>query len=152
MRARNSSGGSRKSTAGVREVHRDDQERRELAGDLRGLLAPDRRSAADRQEQDVDLADRSSLLAAQGRLAEVAHVADPHPSSEKTKIVFGPRRVPAKSSCSDATATISPSGDSKVPAVERRTRGDPETDSTPLWSACSWVTRTRSAGTPEIRG
>jgi hypothetical protein len=54
------------------------------------------------------------------------------PSSEKTKIVFGPRTVPACSSCSEATASTSPSGDSRRPAVERRIGGSPAMASTPL--------------------
>jgi hypothetical protein len=54
------------------------------------------------------------------------------PSSEKQKIVFGPRCVPAASSCSEAIATTSPSGDSSVPAVERSTAGEPPTASMPL--------------------
>src|SRR5512133_674609 len=72
------------------------------------------------------------------------------PSSEKQKTVFGPRAVPATSSCSEAIATTSPSGESNRPAVERRTTGEPPTTSTPLWSPCSCVTSTRSAVTPSI--
>ena len=70
----------------------------------------------------------------------------------KTKIVFGPRCVPATSSCSDATATTSPTGDSKVPAVERITAGEPPIASTPLWSRCSWVTSRSSGSMPSIAG
>ena len=39
-------------------------------------------------------------------------------------MLFGPRWVPATSSCSEATATISPTGDSSLPAVERTSAGD----------------------------
>ena len=45
----------------------------------------------------------------------------------------------------------SPSGDSSRPAVERRIAGSPPIASTPLWSACSWVTSSRSASTPVDR-
>src|SRR5919109_1059052 len=74
------------------------------------------------------------------------------PSSSKQKIVLGPRLVPATGSCSEATATTSPMGDPRRPAVARRTAGSPSIASTPLWSACSCVTSTRSAATPSIGG
>ena len=54
------------------------------------------------------------------------------PSNENTKIVLGPRWVPATSSCSEATPITSPIGDSCVPAVERRIAGSPPMASTPL--------------------
>jgi hypothetical protein len=66
--------------------------------------------------------------------------------------VFGPRAVPAAPSCSEAIATTSPSGDSKRPAVERSTTGEPPMTSAALWSPCSCVTSTRSADTPSIGG
>jgi hypothetical protein len=64
-------------------------------------------------------------------------VGNAHPVELEGEDLFGPRRVPAASSCSDATASTSPIGDSSVPAVERSTAGDPPIFSTPLWSACS---------------
>ena len=72
------------------------------------------------------------------------------PPKEKTKSVFGPRCVPATSSCSDAMPTTSPTGDSWVPASARSTTGSPPIAPTPLWSRCSWVTSRRSALTPSI--
>ena len=52
----------------------------------------------------------------------------------KRKIVFGPRSVPATSSCSEAIATTSPIGDSSRPAVERIVAGSPPIASAALWS------------------
>ena len=69
-----------------------------------------------------------------------------------TKIVFGPRCVPALWSCSDATATTSPIGDCRRPAVQRRIAGSPPITSTPLWSGCSCVTSTSVADIPVIGG
>src|SRR5271166_229819 len=74
------------------------------------------------------------------------------PSSSKTKIVLGPRSVPACSSCSEATASTSPIGELSRPAVERSTTGSPSSTSTALWSKCSWVISARSGRTPEIKG
>lgn len=74
------------------------------------------------------------------------------PSSEKQKIVFGPRAVPATSSCSEAIATTSPTGESSVPAVERIVGVASAATSAALWSACSCVTSTRSALTAAIGG
>ncbi len=71
------------------------------------------------------------------------------PSRSKTTIVFGPRSVPATSSCSEAIATTLPTGDSCVPACERTRVGSPVITSTPLWSACSWVTISRSVASGE---
>ena len=61
-------------------------------------------------------------------------------SSEKTKIVFGPRIVPASASCSDAIARIFPIAESIVPAVERMTCGDPSIDAARPISAPESVT------------
>src|SRR4051812_6036026 len=74
------------------------------------------------------------------------------PPNQNTHSVFGPRCVPATSSCSDAIPTTSPIGDSCVPAVDRSTTGSPPIAPTPLWSRCSWVTRSRSAETPSMAG
>jgi hypothetical protein len=74
------------------------------------------------------------------------------PSSSKTTIVFGPRSVPATPSCSEAIATTLPTGVSCVPASERTRVGSPSIFSTPLWSACSWVTISRSTAGEEIAG
>ena len=54
------------------------------------------------------------------------------PPNWKTTIVFAPFAVPATSSCSDATATTSPTGDSCVPAVDRISAGSPPIAPTPL--------------------
>jgi hypothetical protein len=113
-------------------VHRHDETRLQRSHDRGGGLATDGRAAAGRKEEDVDIADRAPLLVAQPGLAEVAEVTDPEPSRPKQKIVFGPRFVPATSSCSEATAITSPTGESNVPAVERRIGGEPPTASTAL--------------------
>jgi len=55
-------------------------------------------------------------------------------------------------SCSEATPTTSPIGESWRPAVERRIAGSPSIASTPLWSVCSCATSSRSAATPAIGG
>ncbi len=114
-------------------VHRHHPARREPLDDRARLLGADRRTAADGHEQQVDLADRRGLLLAQrssGRSRRNDTLAAP--SSSNTKIVFGPRSVPACSSCSEAIAMTSPIGDSSLPAVERRIAGSPPIASTPL--------------------
>jgi hypothetical protein len=133
-------------------VHRDDPARLHALHDGRGLLGVDRRAAADREEDEIDVADRLGLLVAQGALAEVAEVRDADAVEIEDEDRVGPRLVPAWSSCSEAMATTSPIGDSRRPAVERRTTGSPSIRSTPLWSACSWVTSSRSAPMPSIGG
>ena len=71
------SAGSRKSSAGVGAVvHRDGVRRVELADDPGGRRRVERRPSADRDEQQVDVADRGPLLGAKRRLAEVAEVRD----------------------------------------------------------------------------
>jgi len=65
------------------------------------------------------------LLGAQLGLAEVAEVRHAQPVVCEQKIVFDPRIVPATSSCSEAIPMTSPSGDSKVPRIERMTCGEP---------------------------
>jgi sugar phosphate permease len=60
-------------------VHRDDEARPQLTNDLHALLGADGRPAPDRQEEDVDLAERGELLGAQRPLAEVAEVRDGKP-------------------------------------------------------------------------
>ena len=74
------------------------------------------------------------------------------PWRSKATIRFGPRRVPAASSCSEAIPRTGPTGVVKVPAVERTRCGSPPADSTPLWSGCSCVTTSRSAGRSRSTG
>jgi hypothetical protein len=50
-------------------VHRHHPLRSEAIHDRCGLFGPDRRAAADRQEQQVDLTDRVGLLVTQCALA-----------------------------------------------------------------------------------
>ena len=95
-------------------VHRHDPAGGEAVDDLACLPRVDRRAAADRHEHEVDPTDRRRPA----RRAARAWPKSPkwairRPSRMKTKIVFGPRCVPAAASCSEATATTSPTGDSK---------------------------------------
>jgi hypothetical protein len=133
-------------------VHRDDPARPDPACDRRGPLAADRRTAADREEGEVDVADRGRLLVAQRRLAEVAEVRDAQPAEreDEDRVRAAPR--PGDLVVLEATASTSPIGDSRRPAVERRTGGSPPIAPTALWSPCSCVTSSRSAATPAIGG
>lgn len=57
-------------------MHRDDHARSEVAKERRGLVDGRHRAAAGREEDDVEPAERVSLLGPQRRLAEVAEVRD----------------------------------------------------------------------------
>ncbi len=60
-------------------VHRHDEARPQSAHDCGGALAADGRAVADRQEEDVDLADRRLLLRAERALPEIAEMAHAQP-------------------------------------------------------------------------
>jgi hypothetical protein len=78
-------------------VHRHDEPRPQRAHDRGGRLAADRRAAADRKEQHVDLADRPFLLGAQPGLAEVAEVTEAEPvqreAEDRVRAALGPGGV-----------------------------------------------------------
>ena len=135
-------------------VHRHDPARAERARDLVGQRGADRRAVADRDEQQVDLAERRGLLAAQDRLAEVAEVRDAH-AVELERV----HHVGAALRARDGVVLGGDADDGRRPACPRTCprssgsgAGSPPTTSTALWSGCSWVTSSRSAVTPSSGG
>src|SRR5262249_29186528 len=106
-------------------VHRHDEPRIQRTHELCRCGAADRRASPDRDEADVDRADRVALLPAEGVLPEVAEVAHTQAVQREAEDRVRPGLVPAAPSCSDAIATISPTGESSRPAVERSTTGEP---------------------------
>ena len=113
----------------------------------------DRRPAADRQEEEVDLAERRGLLVAQRALAEVAEVRDAQPvERRRRRSCSGRARCRRRRRARRRSPTTSPIGDSRRPGGRaQRSPGRPPIASTPLWSRCSWVTSRRSAVTPVDR-
>ena len=78
-------------------MHRHDPARRQALDDRRRLLRSGRRPAADRDEQQVDAADRRDLLVAQRALAEVAEVTDAQAveleHEDRVRTAFGAGRL-----------------------------------------------------------
>ena len=94
-------------------VHRDDHRGVERGGGLSGLRRADRGVAADRHEQQVDGAERRQLLVPAARAGrDRPRWAIRRPPKLNTNMMLAPRSVPAASSCSEATPTTSPTGES----------------------------------------
>ena len=100
-----------------------------------GALAADGRAVADRQEEDVDLADRRLLLGAQRGLAEVAEVAEAQAVEREAEDrvrdrAACPRRHRARRRRRRPRRAASRACRRSSAAIG----GEPRTTSTPLWS------------------
>ena len=129
-------------------MHRHDQAWTHLLDDRGRLRGVDRGASADREEEDINAANRLALAVTQLRLAEVAEVGDPQAveleDEDRVRSALGARRVVVLGSNGEDLS------ERRLQASGGRARivGVPPMASTPLWSPCSCVTSSRSAVTP----